>query len=512
MAAQPPDAPDGPARQPELAPPSPSEIDPLNPPSPTGRFTDDTPDGRTRLTPARRSLLSAYSAVAPPPRAGRPPLAEVLAQLDPQLARQIDDPMDELVRAATLWKDPSGPRIHPLQLAFASMAVLGRAPDWAPRDEETFEPIVQVLAPRDQRASPDVDVDLRRALVRAGAPDVDPRKRWAVLRQEMGGNLAPELRPIRVAWCIPELRLVDNEYVSRVETRLVVEDGTPLDELAQAVLPDNWQRCNDFFCSLRRRADRDAGCSPPATGGDLRVDGPGWRGVYEERVGTCPDGWFPDTYLLFTWSKTPQQIILRYELAPRRSGDRTVLRIDEGYIQVDRVGPCYEVSTVKYLLFDDRYLNGGGQTLAQSACQLGWLDYSVNQFTACARGLGATGRAVGPAAPPADGDEQLDPGVRHVLDECQGPIVESVTETDEQVRRSVGRIRAGDYGADDWVTDMSELTARAIRDGARSILGYRDLLLNFEKLARKLAGPSTPIGQPSAPRQPVPTEHRDAES
>jgi len=208
MAAQPPDAPDGPARQPELAPPSPSEIDPLNPPSPTGRLTDDTPDGRTRLTPARRFLLSAYSAVAPPPRAGHPPLAEVLAQLDPQFARRIDDPMAELLRAATLWKDPSGPRIHPLQLAFASMAVLGRDPASAPRDDESFEPIVQILAPRDQRAFPDVEVDLRTALARAGAPDIDPRERWSVLRQEMGGNLAPELRPIRVAWCIPELRLV----------------------------------------------------------------------------------------------------------------------------------------------------------------------------------------------------------------------------------------------------------------------------------------------------------------
>jgi hypothetical protein len=393
------------------------------------------------------------------------------------------------------------------------MAVLGRDPASAPRDDESFEPIVQILAPRDQRAFPDVEVDLRTALARAGAPDIDPRERWSVLRQEMGGNLAPELRPIRVAWCIPELRLVDNEYVSRVETRLVVEDGTPLDELAQAVLPDNWQRCNDFFCSLTRRADRDAGCSPPATGGDLRVDRPGWRGVYEERVGTCPDGWFPDTYLLFTWSKTPQQIILRYELAPRRSNDRTVLRIDEGYIQVDRVGPCYEVSTVKYLLFDDRYLNGGGQTLAQSACQLGWLDYSVNQFTACARGLGATARAVGPAAaPPAEGDEQLDPGMRHVLDECQGHIVESVTETDAQVRRSVSRIRAGDYGADDWVTDMSELTARAIRDGARSVLGYQDLLLSVDKLARKLAGQGTAGGQPVPSRQPGPAARGDTES
>ena len=102
--------------------------------------------------------------------------------------------------------------------------------------------------------------------------------------------------------------------------------------------------------------------------------------MYEERVGSCPAGWFPDTFLLFSWRRTPTQIVLRYELAPRRPGDRTVLRVDQGYVQVDRVGPRYVVSTVKYLLFDDARIPSGGQTLGLTACQLGWLDYSINQF------------------------------------------------------------------------------------------------------------------------------------
>lgn len=504
MAAQPPDAPDGPARQPELTSPGPSEIDPLNPPSPT-----------SRLTPARRSLLAAHSAVAPPPQAGHPPLAEVLAQLDPQFPAQIGDPMDELVRAAVQWDDPSGSRIHPLHLALTAMAVMGRdrGSGPAPGDGSNLDLIAQVIAPPDPKALSDAagggvatGAEMAAALTNAGAPAVDPRERWTMLREALGDRLAPELRPILVAWCVPELRLDNNEYVSRVETKLVVEDATPLDELAQAVLPDNWPRRNEFFCSLTRRADRDAGCSPPATGGDLRVERPSWRGVYEERVGTCPDGWFPDTNLLFTWTRTPQQIILRYELAPRRSGDRTVLRIDEGYIQVDRVGPCYEVSTVKYLLFDDTYLDGGGQTLAQAACQLGWLDYSINQFTDCARSPAATGRVPAAATTPVEDDgDRLDPGVRRVLDGCEGHIVESVTETDAQVRRSISRIRAGEYGADDWVTDMSELTARAIRDGARSVLGQRDLLISLAKLAGRFGGQGTP-----APR-PGPAQQQDAD-
>ena len=92
-------------------------------------------------------------------------------------------------------------------------------------------------------------------------------------------------------------------------------------------------------------------------------------------------------------------------------------------------------------------------------------------------------------APPVEaGGDRLDPGVQRVLDGCEGHIVESVTETDAQVRRSVSRIRAGDYGADDWVTDMSALTARAIRDGARSVLGQRDLLISLAKLAGRFGG------------------------
>ena len=293
MAAQPPDAPDGPARQPELAPPSPSEIDPLNPPSPTGRLTDDTPDGRTRPHPGPPlpALRLQRGRTSP---AGRSPSSRgrcwrnsirsspggsttrwPSSSARPRCGRTRAGPASTRSSwPSRRWRSSAGSRIG----AEGRRELRAHRADPGSAGPESL--------PR-RRGRPADGAGPRRGT------DIDPRERWSVLRQEMGGNLAPELRPIRVAWCIPELRLVDNEYVSRVETRLVVEDGTPLDELAQAVLPDNWQRCNDFFCSLTRRADRDAGCSPPATGGDLRVDRPGWRGVYEERVGTCPTAGSP---------------------------------------------------------------------------------------------------------------------------------------------------------------------------------------------------------------------------
>ena len=149
--------------------------------------------------------------------------------------------------------------------------------------------------------------------------------------------------------------------------------------------------------------------------------------MYEERVGNCPGGWFPDTFLLFTWERTERQLILGYELAPRRRRDRTVLRVDQGYIQVDRLPDVYQVSTLKYLLFDDRSIPGGGQTLAQAACQLGWLDCSINQFTACARDLASSGWTPAVTAPPPGGTG-LDDELQAVLDRCQAHLLETASD------------------------------------------------------------------------------------
>jgi hypothetical protein len=291
--------------------------------------------------------------------------------------------------------------------------------------------------------------------------------------------LHPELRKIRTAWCRPELRSVDGEVMSRIETRLVVDDPKTIDELAAAVIPDNWSTCNDFFCALVRRPDRDAG-APPTTGGSLTTTTPNWRGVYEERVGSCPQGWFPDTYLAFTWSISQQQIILRYELTPRLPADRTVLRVDQGYLQVDRIGNTYDVSTVKNLLFDDRFIPGGGQTLGQSACQLGWLDYSINQFTVCADSLPKEPGFTRGTSGGIDGELQ------DILDRCEANLAESASETDAQVRAVVRRIRNNDYSIDDGVVDWGRLVTRAVRDGSRSLRGQIDLATAYFELVRRM--------------------------
>jgi hypothetical protein len=438
----------------------------------------DTAQPARSLSRRRRALLGVYAAVDPELRAE---LRSVGVEFDEE-----PDPFVRLQQAADEPDEPGRPGPHPLHLAFAAMRV-ARTDPGPPRirrdnlrrvaarllDPET-PPGEQEIAAADAVAA---------ALERAASPDVVEEDRWTQVVQAVGEQLRPELRIIREAWCRPSLRQVGGEVVSRIETRVVVDDQRSLDELAPAVVPDNWKHCNDFFCDLIRVPERDAGC-PGATGGDLVASVDHWRGVYEERVGNCPGGWFPDTFLLFTWARTERQLILSYELAPRRRRDRTVLRVDQGYIQVDRLPDVYQVSTVKYLLFDDRSIPGGGQTLAAAACQLGWLDCSINQFTACARDLASALTPVVTAPPVGTG---LDDELQAVLDRCQAHLLETASDADAQLGRALAKVRDGSYSLDEYVGDLGELVARGVRDGARSVRDQLDLVLSATDVVRTMA-------------------------
>jgi hypothetical protein len=409
-------------------------------------------------------------------------LREALSDYAPTAAVLVKDPMVPLIEAAVAWPDQGRDRVHPLHLAFATMSVLRNGTRPLDQGPLVPAPVVGVLA---DPAQPGGVPRVEEALRKAASPTLGKRDRWKTLVAEAGDQLDPELRKIDDTWCENGVSRLDNEMVARVETRLVVSEPKEMDELAFAVMPDNWSKYNDFFCSVTPRPDRDAEAKPPANDGKLTSDLERWRGVYEERVGSCPTGWFPDTFLLFTWRRTANQIILRYELGPRRPGDRTVLRVDQGYVQVDRVGPRYVVSTVKYLLFDDARIPSGGQTLGLTACQLGWLDYSINQFG------GSTVAAIEDEAnqdePDADQDELsagIDAPLQVVLKQCEAEIRHSASETDAQLARILRQIRDGRYSLDAGIADLGELVTRAIRDGARSLRGQTALAQRYAEVVR----------------------------
>jgi hypothetical protein len=421
------------------------------------------------------------------------------ATLDPKLAADLRvvgveypddlDPYAMLAEAAgEPGEDRERPRLHGLHLAFGAMRLLERPEPPPPRSMDHLLAVADRLV--DPRQEPGAARErsaevILEALTRASRPGVEPKRRWAQVVREVtdrGASLDPELAVIEDAWCEPSLREVDNEFASRIETRLVVRERRSLDQLALAVLPDNWKTCNDFFCDLFRAPDRDADC-PGTTGSDLVPSATRWRGVYEERVGDCPEGWFPDTYLLFTWRRSPDRIILRYQLAPGRTSDRTVLRIDQGYIQVDRLPDTYQVSTLKNLLFDDRRIPGGGQTLASMACELGWLDYQINMFTACAGTLHPTADSASTSRRPPG----IDAGLQEVLDRCQAHLLETASDADAQFTRVMTKVRDGSYSLDDCVGDWGKATVRALRDGSRSLQAQIDLALRTVDIARAFA-------------------------
>lgn len=419
------------------------------------------------------------------------------AALDPRLEHELryvgvrfDGPLDaysQLQAAAESIDEQQRPRIHQLQLARALMAVLQRADP--PEDGlRPLRPVVELLVDPGLRLD---DIDPVSAVYDAlkNAANSAIEMRWSQVVEEVGQYLHPELSVIPESWCRSELRSVDNEIVSRIETKLVVRHSRDLQQIAPAALPQNWSQCNDFFCDLIRVPERDLGCVA-TTGGDLSAGTPYWRGVYEERVGTCPAGWFPDTFLLFTWDCSERQLILSYELAPRRGNDRTVLKIDQGYVQVDRLIDTYEVSTVKYLLFDDDFIPGGGQTLGQAACQLGWLDYSLNQFSACAETLSPTGNGTGTGTGSGGGGGPragLDAGLQQVLDRCEANLQQTVADAEVQFGTAMDKIRCGTYSLDDYVGDWGKLAVRAIRDGSRSLQGQVDFAMRSLEVVRALA-------------------------
>lgn len=413
------------------------------------------------LSRGRKALLGVYAALDPR-------LRDALRHVHVEFPAELD-PGKQLAEAAAARHDDEGQRaVHRLPLAFAAMAVLDQG--LGPEIDTSLRAVATELAdpefrPTENERVVGAIVSALQEVVRANVPAA---ARWAIVVERVGPELHPDLRKIKHATCRAELRSVGDEIMSRVETELVVEDPRDLDRISKAVLPDNWKVCNDFFCELIPRPERDIDC-PGSTGGPLSPAAAHWRGVYEERVGDCPAGWFPDTYLAFTWDRTPNQIILRYELAPRRHGDRTVLKIDQGYLQVDRLPGAYHVSTVKNLLFDDAFIASGGQILGGAACQLGWLDHCVNQFTDCTDTLAGKHPGNVPAA------EGINAGLTAVLDRCQAHLQESAADTDKRITNALTKIREGRYGLDDYVNDWAGAVRQGLRDGARSLTGQADL-------------------------------------
>ena len=440
----------------------------------------DGSDGRT-VPASRRAMFATWAALHPEIRTG-------LRTVGVELTDAELDPRDQL-RAAAAHRAAAPADVPRQQLARATMELLHPARQQREDPRAALEPVLRELLDPELRSGTvhagSVDAVLEAMLEVTALESLEPGDRWSELVRRGRRQLHPELVRIEKPVGTSQLRLVDGtEYAARIELRFEVADpgDVGLDEIAPRVLPQNWHLFNTFFCGLTPVPDRDRDHLPPDhVPVPATANARSWRHVFLERVGGCPGGWFPDTFLLFTWARSENQLILYYELANRRPGDLTQLKIDEGFVQIDQLPGRYAVTALKNLLFDDERVPSGGQFLAKYAFELGWLDHALNWFSIDARPDGEAPAPLDPEDPvdpvdPVDpapsaigGPTGMDAGVQAVLDGCEADVRAALSEMDAQWSAAVKNVRSGNYGLDACVQDGARVAERAIRYGARWI-------------------------------------------
>jgi hypothetical protein len=417
-----------------------------------------TPDLLKGLPPGRRAMIAAHAAL-------NPKFEAALREFGIEFTGEERDPYAQLAAAAAS-RDGSPAHIPRVRLADTALTLLRSSPP-GPNDPRAVpdEVLLELIDPADLGTTnqPNALTSVYEALVAASGTDVGDDQSWSTLLGHPGASLHPDLRRIQNPRGTSQLRLVDNEYAARIEVRFEVLDPNSdgLARVAPRVVPDRWSAYNHFFCSMGL-TNRDEHLAPGQTLVTPSPDAPSWQRVYLEKVGSCPQGWFPDTFLLFTWSRAAAQLVCYYELARRRPGDRTQLTIDEGYIQIDQLPGRYVVTALKTVLFDDERVGSGGQMLAEFAFVLGWMDHAISWFSDDAANVND------PAVTP-DPAPDLTSELQEVLYECEADVRAALADVDVQVKAAVNQISSGQYGLDSYVQNSAKLVDGTIRYSAQAM-------------------------------------------
>ena len=428
------------------------------------------------LPPSRYHLIGTYVAIddaihADGAAPDRQPLRLALASLGVVFPPELD-PYQQLNTVAGIWNDDQTdiPRI---QLAKAASVLLQQPPRANParaNPAAELDPVLEILVPD---STPMYAKESVLELLRQPAPDVF---RNADVHPEVAGFTLPQITP--------ELREIAGEVVARVETSFEAQNpaGHGLDQIAFRVLPQCWPRYNSFFCEMTQINEFNAR-NPGVIDGNPLSALTSWRAVFHECVGGPPGSqadWFPGTFLLFDWELSNSQLALSYELAQPQRPDALV-KIDEGYIQIDQLADRYAVSTVKQLLLSRDRFPDGGQTLAEYGPMFGWLDHALAWFT-------ATDQKSNPRSP-TPVFPQRDP-LDQVLDDYQTDLVSTLRAADAQRVSAAAKIRSGDYGLDDYLADWTRATQRAVEFGARSVQRQIEFGRGALQVLRTLTGGS----------------------
>jgi hypothetical protein len=410
-----------------------------------------------------------------------PPEEELRGLVDEVVAERSSDASDSVSGPSApggptpIASPPMVPLVRVAEAAMDVAAVAGAIPD------DTRAAVARLLV-TDEAATGRVEAALQ---VSELVPPGGREDAWAQLQGPDGSDIHPDLRGVRVSGCDEQLIQHRSEYVTKIDTDFVIDQGEHrMDDLAAACMPERWSNCNDFFCSVVYAAERsrlrDGTTAPvPAAASES------WRGVYEERVLRCPDGAFPNTFLDFEWRRRPSQLVVTYRLALGLE-EACDLKIDQGHIMVSFLGTQIRVQTRKWLLFDDRRRPSGGQTLALYACRLGWMDYSITQFTTCAKqkSLLSLPTHGAPARRAPSAQERLVALVARAEEQLRHCGTSSAGELDE----ILNKLKSEAINTDEYVGRLAKLASRQLeRDGAALIQGATDYALTSFDVLQEFA-------------------------
>ncbi len=175
--------------------------------------------------------------------------------------------------------------------------------------------------------------------------------------------------------------------------------ATFVDELFD---PTTWPERHSFWCSMTPAPACQAGSEAQRLMAEMAsVESIGvaagvqygqvltTQRVFDEQVGDCPAGSYPNTILLFTDSRVlangsptpPGQLpegtyCLEYRLVP---GWSELLELDDGTIQVHVAGEDVQITITKILFFTETDHTSQVEAMAEYACVSGWAE-QTRQF------------------------------------------------------------------------------------------------------------------------------------
>ena len=257
----------------------------------------------------------------------------------------------------------------------------------------------------------------------------------------------------------------DTRPVATLRTHFCTDQLT-LEQAKRFLEPSRWPSCNDLWCTMT------------LTGSSAQGN-PTYREVVSVDCDN-PNAWRAETCLEFVMVNLPDGgALVSYDLCQGRPHPGDLILVDSGSLSVVQQGSLVCVTTTKRILFDHPF---SGASLGALSCTLGYGAVAEDLVFTCAvapenadPGAGTEFPGVDPPIP-EDGEVMMDKRgplfgddgsfLDDVVDDAVEAAKSCIDDCVESYKKSYGKVKAGDYTADDVVQDMAAMWMRLVRDGA----------------------------------------------